>query len=148
MIPPLRLSFDVACTPEHAFSVWTSDIGTWWPRDHTVSGTADQVVLEHGVGGRIFERTADGIEHDWGRVTVWEPPSVLGYRWHIGRGTAEATEVSIQFVPTGEAATRVEIEHRGWEQLGAEGETYREQNIGGWASLVPHYRAAVTRGAR
>jgi hypothetical protein len=106
------------------------------------------VVLERGVGGRIFERTADGVEYDWGRVTVWEPPSVLGYQWHIGRAPAEATEVSIQFVPTGPAQTRVEIEHSGWERLGASGEDYREQNISGWAALVPHYRAAVRRGDR
>ncbi len=57
---PLRLSFDVACSPEHAFRVWTSRIGTWWPPDHTVTGHAEQVVLQGDVGGRIYEQTADG----------------------------------------------------------------------------------------
>ena len=79
MTAPLKMSFDVACSAEHAFSVWTSGIGTWWPPDHTVSGQADlKIVLEGGVGGRIYERTSEGVEHDWGEVTVWDPPSRAG----------------------------------------------------------------------
>ncbi len=85
MTTPLRLSFDVDCPPQHAFTVWTSKIGTWWPRDHTVSGDPEEVVLESGAGGRIYERTAAGERHEWGEVTVWEPPRRLAYLWHIGR---------------------------------------------------------------
>ncbi|MFL6099274.1 MAG: SRPBCC domain-containing protein [Actinomycetales bacterium] len=146
MSEPLRLAFDVACAPEHAFSVWTTQIGSWWPRDHTLSGAPEAIVLERGVGGRIFERTSDGVEHDWGQVTVWEPPQTLGYLWHIGRQRDQATEVQIQFVPSGAGATRVEIEHRGWERLGTEGEQYRTQNVNGWQTLVPHFTAAATAG--
>lgn len=88
MNAPLRMSFDVACSAEHAFTVWTSGIGRWWPPDHTVTGQADLVViLQSGVGGRIYERTSDGVEHDWGEVTVWKPPTKLAYLWHL-RGTA------------------------------------------------------------
>jgi hypothetical protein len=58
------MSFDVACSAEHAFAVWTSGIGTWWPPDHTVSGQAALVFLESGIGGRIYERMVDGVEHD------------------------------------------------------------------------------------
>src|SRR5262249_8925243 len=64
MPEPLRMAFDVACPAEHAFTVWTSAIGTWWPADHTVSGAPSAVVMEGGVGGRIYERAADGTEHD------------------------------------------------------------------------------------
>ena len=71
MTSPLRISFDVACPAEHAFALWTSRIGTWWPPDHTVTGEPGlAVVLEGGVGGRIYERTAAGTEHDWGQVTM------------------------------------------------------------------------------
>jgi hypothetical protein len=31
MTAPLRMSFNVDCSAEHAFAVWTSGIGTWWP---------------------------------------------------------------------------------------------------------------------
>ena len=144
MIEPIRIAFDVAAPPEHAFEVWTARISQWWPADHTVTVEADlTVVLEGRAGGRIFERTRDGVEHDWGEVTVWDPPTRLAYLWHLRRDRAEATEVEIHFVDRGDATTRVEIEHRGWERLGAEGESWRDRNHGGWSTLLPHYEAAV-----
>ena len=144
MSTPLRMSFDVACSVEHAFTVWTSGMGTWWPPDHTVTGQAGLViVLQGGVGGRIYERTPDGVEHDWGQVTVWEPPTQLGYLWHLRRDRREATEVEIHFLPQGDAATRIEIEHRGWERLGDAADEWRDRNRAGWQSLLPHYLAAI-----
>ena len=102
------------------------------------------VVLEPRAGGRIFERTPGGIEHDWGEVTIWEPPARFGYLWHLRRDRADATEVEIRFIAAGEAITRVEIEHRGWEALGAEaGAAWRDRNHGGWATLLPWYVTAA-----
>ncbi|HEX2754773.1 MAG TPA: SRPBCC domain-containing protein [Candidatus Limnocylindrales bacterium] len=144
MIEPIRLAFEVACPPDHAFDVWTADIDRWWPADHTVGGTDDlTVVLEPRPGGRIFERSPGGIEHDWGEVTIWDPPARFGYLWHLRRDRADATEVEIRFVAAGEGSTRVEIEHRGWEALGAGGETWRDRNHGGWATLLPWFLAAA-----
>ena len=144
MIEPLHLSFEVACPVEHAFAVWTSAIDAWWPADHTVSGDGEAaIVLERRVGGRVYERTPGGVEHDWGEVTVWEPPTRLGYLWHLRRDRADATEVEIRFVGTGAAATRVEIEHRGWDRLGAGGQEWRDRNRAGWGTLLPHYVAAA-----
>jgi uncharacterized protein YndB with AHSA1/START domain len=144
MIEPLRLSFDVDAPQDHAFDTWTLAIGRWWPADHTYTGRSDlQIVLEGRVGGRIFERTPDGQEWDWGEVTAWEPPARLVYLWHLKRDRAEATEVEIRFVSLADDATRVDIEHRGWEVLGAEGRTWRDRNMRGWATLLPHYREAV-----
>jgi hypothetical protein len=144
MIEPLRVVFDVGCSVEHAFTVWTSAIGVWWPADHTVSGEPDvAVVLEPEVGGRIYERTRAGVEHDWGQVTVWEPPTRLSYLWHLRRNRAEATEVEIRFLARDAEATRVEIEHRGWKQLGADGEDWRDRNHAGWQRLLPNYVAAT-----
>ena len=142
---PLRVSFEVACSPEHAFLVWTSRIGTWWPQDHTVTGQAEQVVMQADVGGRIYERTADGAEHDWGEVTVWQPPSRLAYLWHLGLDRTRATEVDIRFVASGESATTVEIEHRGWERLGREAPAWRERNVAGWQGLLPHFQVAAEK---
>ncbi|HEY7132498.1 MAG TPA: SRPBCC domain-containing protein [Candidatus Limnocylindrales bacterium] len=142
MIEPIRLTFEVGCRPDHAFRVWTEDIDRWWPADHTVTGTDDlRVVLEPRLGGRIYERTPGGIEHDWGEVTLWEPPERLGYLWHLRRDRADATQVEIRFLPAEADRTRIEIEHRNWEVLGAEGETWRDRNRGGWATLLPWFVA-------
>ena len=144
MIDPIRLTFEVDCPVERAFDVWATRIAQWWPTDHTVSAEPDlTVVLEGRPGGRIFERRANGVEHDWGEVTIWEPPTRLGYTWHLNRDRSDATDVEIRFLPSGEAATVVSIEHRGWDRLGAEGEPWRDRNRGGWATLLPHYVAAA-----
>ena len=146
MSSPLRMSFEVACSAEHAFSVWSSGIGTWWPQDHTVTGKAEEVVLQSRVGGRIYERAADGTEHDWGEVTVWQPPTRLAYLWHLGGDRAGATTVEIHFRALGTATTRVEIEHSGWERLGRAGQEWRGRNQAGWQSLLPHLMAAIVKG--
>jgi uncharacterized protein YndB with AHSA1/START domain len=146
MTEPLRMSFDVACSADHAFTVWTSGIGTWWPPDHTMTGRAEAVVLQGGVGGRIYERTADGAEHDWGEVTVWQPPARLAYLWYLGRDRADATEVEIRFLTRGAGATRVEIEHRGWERLGPDAQPWRDRNRANWQTLFPHFIKAITQG--
>ena len=149
MTSPLRVSFEVACPAAHAFEVWTSRFGTWWPSDHTVSGDPHAlVVLEPKVGGRIYERQVDGIEHEWGEVTRWEPPERLDYRWHLGRAREAATDVEVRFVPLDAGGTRVEIEHHGWERLGEAGADWRDRNRRGWESLLPHFAAAAERGAQ
>jgi uncharacterized protein YndB with AHSA1/START domain len=142
---PLLISFDVECTADHAFKVWTSKIGTWWPRDHTVSGQPGEIVLESGPGGRIYERTSDGQRHEWGEVIVWEPPRRLSYLWHIGRARATATEVEITFIDEGAGRTRVAIAHSGWDVLGDEAEARRDLNRSGWDALVPHFVAALEK---
>jgi uncharacterized protein YndB with AHSA1/START domain len=144
VIEPIHLAFEVECPVDHAFDVWTARFGQWWPLDHTVSGEEGlTVVLEGRPGGRIFERRAGGQEHDWGEVTIWEPPTRLGYTWHLNADRSDATDVEIRFLPGAGGATRVEIEHRGWERLGAGGQAWRERNHGGWATLLPHYIAAA-----
>lgn len=148
MIDPIRLVFEVDCPVDSAFRIWTADINRWWPADHTVTGDDDlTVVLEGRPGGRIFERTGGGTEHDWGEVRVWEPPTRLGYLWHLRRDRADATEVEIRFVEIGGGRTRVEIEHSGWERLGADGESWRDRNRGGWSTLLPHYVGAAAGDA-
>lgn len=149
-IEPIRIAFDVDCPVERAFTVWTDRISLWWPADHTVTAASDLTVLLEGrPGGRIFERTTDGTEHDWGEVTVWQPPDRLAYLWHLNRDRSDATDVDIRFVPVGPSRTRVEIEHSGWERLGTGGREWRDRNRGGWATLLPHFveaaRAEATR---
>jgi uncharacterized protein YndB with AHSA1/START domain len=148
VIDPLRVSCDVACSPRHAFATWTERFGSWWPRGHTVSGEdGARVELEPRVGGRIYERTEDGTEIDWGEITAWDPPHRLAYLWHIRRDRGDATDVEIAFVPLEAERTRIDIVHTGWERLGADGPAWREANVGGWGGLLPHFVAACTTDA-
>jgi uncharacterized protein YndB with AHSA1/START domain len=144
MTEPIQISFDVDCPVAHAFEVWTERITSWWPRSHTVSAEADtDVVLERRVGGRIYERTTGGDEHDWGEVTAFEPPRRLSYLWHIRSDRTDATEVQISFTSIDGRSTRVEIEHRGWERLGARAESWRDRNYAAWGTLLPRYRDSL-----
>jgi uncharacterized protein YndB with AHSA1/START domain len=137
---PLELEFTVACPPERAFEVWARRTSLWWPHGHSVSGEPGlTVTFEPRPGGRIFERTPEGAEHDWGEVLVWEPPHRLAYLWHLRFDRADATEVEISFAAAG-GGTAVSIVHRGWERLGASGPERRERNRKGWAGVAEHYR--------
>jgi len=148
MIEPLRIAFDVECSPDHAFETWTSKATAWWPAEHTMSHERGaRIVFEPRVGGRIFERTADGHEMEWGEIVEWDPPRRLRYLWHIATEPENATDVSIDFhlAPRG---TRIEIEHGGWERLGEIGQVWRDANQAGWDGVLPSYtEAARTRGA-
>lgn len=142
MIDPIELRFEVECSPEHAFDVWTERATLWWPVAHTVSvAPRVNVTFEPQPGGRIFERTPDGTEHEWGEVLIWERPHRLRYLWHIRRDRRDATEVEITFEGDS-AATSVTIVHRGWERLGRRGPGWRKKNEAGWAGVLPDFRRA------
>jgi uncharacterized protein YndB with AHSA1/START domain len=142
---PIELAFTVACDPAHAFATWATRTAMWWPTSHTRSGDpATVVTFEPGEGGRIYERTPAGVEHDWGRILAWEPPGRLVYLWHLdATGPEGGTEVTITFTPAEGDATMVRIVHRGWDRLGAGGPERRRRNQGGWAGLLPRYRLAL-----
>ena len=112
---PLELEFTVACAPADAFDMWTAQTSLWWPSSHSVSTDPDlTVTFEPRKGGRIFERTTTGDEHEWGEVLAWEPPRRLSYLWHLRQDRADATEVEITFTEDDDATT-VTIVHRGWD---------------------------------
>ena len=144
MTDALRISREIQCAPAHAFEVWTTRLSTWWPKGHSASGEPDTVaMLEPRLGGRIYERTADGREIEWGEITEWDPPHRLGYRWHIAWDVALATDVELTFVDLGDGTTRLDIVHSGWDRLGADAVAFRNANTNGWDSLVPNFVAAA-----
>lgn len=146
------LTVVVETTPRRAFDVFTKGFATWWPLDTHHIGEQDAVdaVLEPRVGGRWFERAADGTECDWGSVLVWEPPTRLVLAWQLNPDfaydpdTTLATEVEVRFVADG-AATRVELEHRGFSVHGERGDAMRTAvgSEGGWKGLLTRFAAAA-----
>jgi len=104
-----------------------------------------QIVFEPRVGGRIYERSHGGQEHEWGEITVWDPPHRLAYLWRIATDRANATDVEIRFLAIGPETTRVEVEHGGRDRLGSDfGQTWRDTNRGGWDGTVPAYMTACS----
>lgn len=143
-VAPVLRSVTVECAPEHAFRVFTERLGEWWPLEtHSIyGGDVDDAFFEPGEGGRIVERSKAGEESNWGEILVWEPPSRVAFTWHPGSAPDEpSTEVELRFVAVGEA-TRVELEHRGWEALAKPEET-RSGYEQGWPGVLARYAAAT-----
>ena len=139
-IQPVRRAVTVERPLEDAFRVFTEGLGSWWPvATHSIAkDAAETVVMEGRVDGRLYERTADGAENDWGRMLVWEPPRRVAFEWHI---TGTPTEVEVRFTPEGDR-TRVDLEHRGFERL-EDGAERRESYNNGWVTVLGRYEGAA-----
>ena len=62
--------------------------------------------------------------------------------WYPGHDDSQATELEVRFSAEG-AATRVDLEHRGWEILGARAPEARTSYDGGWTTVLGHYSTAT-----
>jgi uncharacterized protein YndB with AHSA1/START domain len=137
---------------ERAFAVFTEGFGTWWPATHHLgdSELAD-AVIEPRVGGRWYERNADGSECDWGHVITWEPPHRVLLAWQLDADWRYdpdlITEVDVRFEADGDG-TRVTFEHRHLERMGDRSEEVRRaiDSSEGWRGILASYREAVAAG--
>lgn len=139
---PVRKSVFVSASQEHAFEVFTSGIGRWWPKSHKIGpADLDRPIIEPREGGRWYELDVDGSECELGKVAVWEPPARLILIWQLTPEFAYdpelITEVEVRF--TAEAGgTRVDLEHRDLERMCEKAEAMREtvSGPGGWPALL------------
>lgn len=97
-----------------------------------------EVVFEGREGGEVYEVSESGERGHWATVLVWEPPARLVLAWNILNAEAEPTEVEVRFLRDGDA-TRVELEHRGWERLGESGAEKRGNYDSGWDFVLAQY---------
>jgi uncharacterized protein YndB with AHSA1/START domain len=146
-IAPVRKSIRVNASQARAFEVFTAGLGRWWPLDHGIGKTPRKAaVMEARLGGRWYELAEDGTETPVGKIIVWEPPQRFVMTWDINSqwkpDTAVSSEVEVKFTAEGANATRVELEHRKFEQMGAEpGEKMRKDVDGGWPGLLERFRS-------
>lgn len=150
VIEPVHRSVEVGCPASEAFRIFVDDIDSWWPLSTHSIGQENAVscLFEGREGGRIYETHADGSLHLWGTVTAWEPPVRVVFSWHPGRDATTAQEVELRFVPLA-SGTRVELEHRRWETLGARAAETRDAYQSGWVGVLARYVARcgdVTEG--
>ena len=145
-IAPVRKSIRVNARPEHAFEVFTAGLGRWWPLDHGIGKTPRKAaVMETRLGGRWYELAEDGTQTNVGRIVVWEPPRRFVMSWDINSqwkpDSTVNSEVEVRFIAEGANATRVELEHRKFEQMGAEaGESMRNDVERGWPGMLERFK--------
>jgi uncharacterized protein YndB with AHSA1/START domain len=137
---PIQKTVLVPLPVEKAFLLFTDGIDSWWPFDsHSIGGEqVETAVLEPVEGGRLYERHADGTEHDWGEVTAWDPPNRFALDWRVTPNVI-GTEVEVRFTPESDG-TRVELEHRGWEHCGPGS---RESYSSGWEYVLGRFTEAA-----
>jgi len=143
----VRVDVRVEVDRQRAFEAFTREMGRWWPlADHSVaSADAVDCEVEPAVGARVVERTGDGAAHVWGTVWRWEPPAQVTFSWHPGYAGPEHTVVSVSFADEGPGATRVTLDHYGWEALGPDAAAKRDEYVAGWPRVLDLYRAWAER---
>jgi uncharacterized protein YndB with AHSA1/START domain len=116
---------------DHAFAVFTADIGSWWPPEHHIlQADLAEMVFETRPGGHVYDRGVDGSECRWARVLAYEPPDRvviswdINLQWQLEPDPAKTSEVEVRFLAETPHRTRVILEHRhidrhgdGWEQM-------------------------------
>ena len=143
-VEPVRMTVRVRRNIEDAFDIFTRDIGSWWPLDKASFGgdRASELHFEPYVGGRFYERYKDGEEHTGGWVLRWEPPRLVAYTWQHDDWSGP-TEVEVKFIEEGPTVTRVELEHRAWEQLGDLADRMRDMYNNGWPTVITCFATFV-----
>lgn len=150
MIDPIHASVTVGCAPEDAFRVFTREMGGWWPvqmfsmaaDEHEGRVKVESVVVEEHEGGRIYEVMSDGAEGTWATVLQWDPPHRLILAWKPNLSDNPPTEIEVTFTPH-DGGTRVNLEHRGWERLGAIAEEARSGYGENWTGVLALFAAAA-----
>ena len=155
-IAPVRKTLVVTATPEVAFTVFTARIDRWWPKSHGIGATPiTESIIEPFVGGRWYTRCEDGADVVIGHVLVWQPAERFAVSWEISAEwkpdarAAFASEVEVRFVAESTGRTRVELEHRSFERMGAEaGGKMRAGVDGGWPALLELFAKEAAKGGQ
>jgi uncharacterized protein YndB with AHSA1/START domain len=150
----VRTEIVVDAPIQRAFEVFTQKFDRIKPREHNMLGVdIAESVFEPRVGGRVYDRGADGSECQWARVLAFEPPDRVVFTWDINPNWQietdpdKTSEVEVRFIAESPTRTRVELEHRnldrhgdGWQRLG-EGVRGSE----GWPLYLQRYATALAQ---
>lgn len=151
----VQASVVVNAPADRAFKLFTEQFDRIKPREHNMLGVdIAESVFEPRVGGRVFDRGADGSECQWGRVLAYEPPARILFTWDISptwqieTDPDRSSEVEVRFVEDGPDRTRVELEHRhldrhgdGWDGMRA-----AVSSDQGWPLYLHRFAAVADAG--
>jgi len=134
LLPPITASIEIAAGLRHVWSVVTTPA--------LVEEWLGCMQFHYAVGATFFmqpdpQRRARGVQTGATHCTIKliEPPHRLVFSWFIP-GTPE-TLVEIRLEAIGDATTRVDLVHSGWEQFPPEAvRPFHTQLSGGWSGGV------------
>lgn len=136
---PITQEYSLRCTPDEAFAAYTERIGEWWDPRYTANAeTLEGVTIEPAVGGRLYATHSDMGEHEWGRVTVWEPGERLEHTFTLAQDPQHPSEVSVEFAPAGDGST-LRLAHGGWTEANAGA----REKFNDWQVLLDRFAGLV-----
>lgn len=148
----VRKSVRVPIAIERAFSIFIEQMETWWPATHHIAPHPFQtIIVEPRVGGRWYERDAEGNDCSWGFVRAWDPPHLVTLSWHLQEDWSfdinadHASDIDIRFTSEGSSATLVELTHYNLERHGQNYRDLRDKldGPGAWVSILEAYAKEV-----
>lgn len=149
-----RVSVTVPVSPAEAFGIYTERQLEWQPPGHLTVQDPVAVVIEPRVGGRFYERGADGTEIVRGTIVEWAPPDRLAVTWRIGPNWRPAPDddnasvIVVEFKPAGQGSTEVVFSYTHLERHGDLAPMLRDAIANpGSGSAVKRYAEAVKRYA-
>jgi uncharacterized protein YndB with AHSA1/START domain len=148
----VQQSVTVPLAPDKAFELFVDDFERWWPNEgtHSLTKEPQAFVLESREGGRWGEQDQEGNYLPWGRVLAVDRPRRILLAWQLtpafeyDADPAMQTEVEVTFEPDADGATKVTLEHRGFEVWGEPGAEMRGSVQSGWGTLLERYAAHAT----
>jgi heme-degrading monooxygenase HmoA/uncharacterized protein YndB with AHSA1/START domain len=150
--PDVRKTVRVDAAPERAFAIFTERPIEWWPEHHVFVSDRRSITIEPRVGGRYFERGADGTEIDWGTVLEWDPPRRIALTWRVGAGWTAITDdehasvIEVEFSDAGDGRTEVTLTHAQLDRHGEiAGSVYAALQGPSPGETLQRYRDTVTR---
>ena len=149
-IAPVRKSIRVSASQAHAFEVFTSGLGRWWPRTASIGkGPMKMAIMEARLGGRWYELSEDGSQADVGKIIVWDPPRRFVVTWDINSNwkpdTAISSEVEVKFIADGPELDAGGI---GTSQVRADGRRRGREDAQGRRWRLARHARSLQEGSR
>ena len=148
-VAPIVRSVHVGVPPQRAFTLFTGHMGRWWHEGHHIAPKPfAEILIEPQVGGRWYERDADGGETQWGKVLAWDPPHRLLLAWQLRADFSYdpdfLTELELMFEPA-EGGTQVTLTHRDLHKFGEAAERLGPAMNEGWGMLLGLYQGYIEK---
>ena len=140
-------NIEINADVEKVFSAYVDKINEWWPRqgeDNRYSWPPEgvepkDILFEAKLGGRYYERFADGSEFVIGQITEYDPPHKLSYTWQ-GRDWPGDSLIQVRFEASG-GGTLLSLTHSGFEIFGEDADTIAEGYSMGTKEILGIFQA-------